>query len=141
MSSRLTWTGLAEFRRELEQSPDTLAREAEPIVQQHAAEAALAVQAGYPVGPTGNLRAGVRREAGRRTSRYGRSAVVISGAPHAHLFEGGTRARRTRQGAFRGRMPAADPSQQMIPKVVAARRRMLRALMEQLTRLGFEVQT
>ena len=54
------------------------------------------------------VRGGVIRARGRvfrSRSRIG-AAVVVAAAPHAHLIEWGTAARRTRTGARRGRMPA-----------------------------------
>jgi len=135
----VTWTGLATLYTGLRQLPDDLAQQAEPIVTRHAQQAQLEVRAGYPQGETGNLRAGVSLRPGRRT-RFGPSQVVVSGAPHAHLFERGTRRRTTSRGAHRGRMPAAAEAQRMIPKVRRIRGRMLEELADMVRRFGFEVE-
>ena len=54
------------------------------------------------------VRGGVIRAQGRviRTRAKIGAAVVVAAAPHAHLVEWGTKGRRTRSGAWRGRMPA-----------------------------------
>lgn len=73
---------------------------------------------------TGNLIKGVRVQHGARGS------YVLTHAPHAHLYEWGTRVRKnyTRRGANRGRMPAANV---FVPAAVSRRE----LYIERLTRL------
>ena len=60
---------------------------------------------GYPIGKTGKLRAGVRV---KDEAPFGDAILVRvrSLAPHSHLYDKGTAARRTRRGWNRGVMPA-----------------------------------
>lgn len=134
----MTIDGLAELRRALRELPETLAREADLVVQAAADAAASEIRASYPEGPTGNLRRGVVREL-ITSSRFASGAVVRSRAKHASLFEAGTRPRRTADGANRGRMPPASPEQAFIPKAIRARRRMRQQLIDIVRRAGFEV--
>lgn len=135
--NRLQMNGLDELRRELRQLPEDLAREASAIILAHAEDAGRRVRTAYPEGPTGNLkhRVTVNQEAGR----FGTRALVRSRAPHAWIFEKGTRDRRTHSGANRGRMPAAPESQQMIPIVIRVRRLMVAALIQLVEKAGLTV--
>ena len=137
MPSKLELKGLAEFRRALQQLPEDLAEEASTIVLAQADEAQRQIRTAYPEGPTGNLRRGVTVE--RNKSKFSTRGIVRSRAPHAHLFERGTGPRRTDKGANRGWMPAADPSEQMIPIVIRRRRAMVEALKDLVRRAGFKV--
>ena len=87
---------LQPWMADLAAEPVALATAAAPSVTTAADDAAAAVRAAYPKGPTGNLKAGVR--VGRRpgTDPAITSADVVSGAPHAHLYEHGTRYMRPR---------------------------------------------
>lgn len=138
MATRVRLEGLTELRNALRRLPTDLAEEAATIVEAHANLARTEIQAGYPTGPTGNLkrRVTVTHNAGRRVSAV---AVVKSAAPHAWIFEHGTRRRVTERGRNRGRMPEATDAQQMIPKVIRIRRRMVTALIALVRRAGFEV--
>jgi len=163
MSGRLEWRGLAELRQQLRELPQDLNNEAVAIVRAHAEEAARAIRAGYPEGKTGNLRRGVTVES--NSSKFGASAIVRSRAKHAHLFEKGTKDRYTggpndwssrraqrfafkakhglikpSRPAYRGAMPAAQPSEAMVPKAIRARRRMHEALLDLVRRAGFVVE-
>lgn len=137
MSVKLQMDGLAEFRRALRNLPADLTEEASAIVLAHAEEADRQITNAYPEGPTGNLKRGVTTE--RNTSRFSTSAIVRSRAKHAWIFENGTRLRKTRQGASRGVMPAAQLAQKMIPIVIRRRRAMVQALIQLVRRAGFEV--
>jgi hypothetical protein len=66
------------------------------------------VKAAAPKGATKNLskKVGSRVKKGRKSGDY--FAAVRSFARHHHLVVQGTRPRFTRNGAFRGRMPAND---------------------------------
>lgn len=144
MSAKVEWRGLVEFRQALHNLPADLADEAQGIVTSHAQEAERLVQQAYPVGPGnprkgyqgGNLKAGVRMT--QQHTRLGARATVRSGAPHAHIFEDGTR-RRSYKGADRGVMPKAPDNQRMIPIVVRVRRRMYLQLITMLQKAGFQV--
>lgn len=137
MSVTLQMNGLTELYRDLRRLPTDLADEAGTIVIAHAELAERQIETGYPEGPTGNLRRGVTTEKNR--SKFGSSAIVRSRAKHAFIFEKGTVGRRTSKGYNRGRMPEANVAQQMIPKVIRARRRMVEALKDLVRRAGFEV--
>lgn len=139
MSVKVTWTGLTEFKQALRNLPEDLATEAEDIVVRHAEQAGQETEAGYPTGPTGNLKRGVSVTKDTSRQKLAVVATVKSRARHAHIFEKGTGPRVTRTGASRGRMPAAPEAQQMIPKVQRARRRMIDALVALVRRAGFEV--
>jgi len=131
--------GLAEFRAALRALPEELTGEGGAIVESNAQEAGRRTEQGYPQGPTGRLRRGVKVEQ-EHAGRFGVSMRVRSRAPHSHIFERGTRARRTANGANRGTMPAADESQRMIPIVVRRRKIMIEALKNLVRRAGFQVQ-
>lgn len=137
MSVRLEFDGMAELRAALKAMPSELTHEASAIVVSHAEEAERLVESAYPQGPTGRLRRGVRTQ--RNLSRTIASAIVKSTAPHSHLFERGTGARRTRKGWNRGRMPVAPESQRMVPIAIRVRRRMVNQLIAMVERAGFTV--
>jgi Bacteriophage HK97-gp10, putative tail-component len=84
------WTGLEEFKAQMQALPAQLTTQADGIVRQSAELAAMQMRARYPA-KTGNLRRGVqvryRRSAARTT------ALVQNIAPHAHIYESGTVAR------------------------------------------------
>jgi hypothetical protein len=137
VSSKLVFGGLTEFQRALHALPDDLRQEADAIVQAQAEEAQRQIRTAYPEGPTGNLRRGVTREI--NSSKFTSRAIVRSRAPHSHLFERGSRDRRTAKGWNRGRMPEAPESQRMIPIVIRRRRAMVAALVDLVRRAGFQV--
>lgn len=139
MSATIRWTGLQEFREAMRQLPQTLTGEAHAIVVAHAEYAAGEVQRGYPKGPTGNLRKRVTMEV--NTSRFSAGARVRSRAPHASIYENGTKVRRTDRGFNRGAMPEPPSANKMIPKVIRHRARMVRALMAMCERNGLIVRT
>ena len=137
MSATVTWSGLNELRRALNALPQDLAQEAHAIVHAHAVSAERDIEQGYPEGPTGNLKGGVTLSI--EGARAGVTAIVRSRAPHASIFERGTRRRMTRKGANRGTMPQPPFSQRMIPKAIAWRERMYRALIAMCERHGLLV--
>lgn len=140
MSVTLTWSGLQEFKTALHQLPDELKDEGAVIVERAANDAAREIEAGYPIGPTGNLKRGVTVTRDPSQSRLGVRVTVRSRAKHAHLFERGTKGlRRTHSGANRGRMPEAAQSAKMIPKAQRVRRRMVTDLIALVRRAGFQV--
>lgn len=136
--NRLVMEGLSELRDALRQLPDDLAREAGVIVTAQAELAKDQVQRAYPE-HTGRLRKGIT--VNREGDRYGARAIVRSRAPHASIYEFGTKARRTDAGANRGSMPKADDSARMIPIIVRRRRAMVAALVDLVRRFGFDVES
>lgn len=138
MASRVVLEGLDEFRRQLRALPENMQNEAGEIVITHAEDAKRQIETGYPEGPTGNLKRRVSVE--RNKSKLASSAIVRSRAPHAAIFEFGTKRRFTDRGANRGVMPKASDSEAFIPKAIRARRRMTQALVAMLERLGFRVE-
>jgi hypothetical protein len=136
--TKLELKGLAEFRKALQNLPEDLREEADVIVQAQADEAQRQIRAAYPEGPTGNLRRGVTKSKEER-SRFTSRAIVRSRAPHSHLFERGTRNRKTGKGWNRGAMPAAAENEKMIPIVIRRRRVMVEALKDVVRKAGFQV--
>jgi len=118
----------ADYERAFSQLPDILQNDAYRRATMRVARRAVSIaKIMAPVDPRGfkdprkrytspsNLfaasvgRGGFIRARGRRIRSYKAkigAAVVVAAAPHAHLIEWGTTARRTRTGANRGRMPA-----------------------------------
>lgn len=133
---RVQMDGLAELRDQLRRLPEDLANEAGDIVLTFAEGAKREVETGYPV-HRGVLSRRVRVE--RNRSKVTTSAIVRSAAPHAFIFEKGTRNRVTDKGWNRGRMPAASEAQAAIPKFIRWRARMVEALKELIRTKGFEV--
>lgn len=137
MSARVELVNLASFREALRRLPAELQQEADAIVEAHALEAARTVQAGYPQGPTGNLKRGVTTEVNR--SKFFVAGIVRSRAKHAFIFEKGTQRRQTAKGFNRGAMPEANEAERAIPKFIRIRLRMMRALKDVVRQAGFEV--
>jgi hypothetical protein len=141
VASRLVLEGLDELRAALRALPEELAREASVIVTTQAEMAKDQIQRAYAQGPTGNLRGRVTvNQEGASNVRFGARAIVRSRAPHAHLYEYGTKNRRTSKGANRGAMPAAPEENRMIPIVVRRRRSMVAGLIEVVRRAGLIVE-
>jgi hypothetical protein len=136
---RLQWQGMTEFKTALRNLPEELTNEGGEIVEGTAHRAQQETQAGYPEGPTGNLRRRVVMEKDSARSKFGAFFAVRSRAPHAHIFEKGTGQRQTSKGANRGRMPEAPTSQQMVPVVIKHRRQMFERLKDLVRKAGFQV--
>jgi Bacteriophage HK97-gp10, putative tail-component len=88
MSTRVLFTGMSETRAQ----PQALAKATQYLAMRVARDAARDIKAAYPKG-TGNLRDGVIVERGRGGGKSVANAYVRNTAPHAHLFEHGTKAR------------------------------------------------
>lgn len=97
------FTGWREFIERMKHVPDVVKADADDVLREVAESMAGAVRERYAV-RSGKLRRGVRV---RRLAAM--AYQVKSGAPHAHLYEQGTRPRRTRTGANRGVMPRFGP--------------------------------
>lgn len=134
MSARVQWSGLDEFLREFGSIPETLNSEGMTIVREETEGAAVEIAQAYPR-KTGTLSRRVRTVYPSATVLVG---IVQSRAPHAHLFEFGTTARKTFTGANRGRMPKATPPI-TVPIARRRRARMARRMVEMLRRVGFQV--
>ena len=137
MGVTLKLDGMAEFREALRHLPEHLAGEASHIVEGAANGAASEVRRVYP-SHTGRLIAGVR-VTNFEGGKVAAGAIVKSSARHSHLFEFGTKSRRTAKGWNRGSMPKAQESERSIPIFQRARRRMYLQLADLLRRNGFEV--
>jgi len=137
MAASVKWDGLDELKAYLRTLPATLSGEGNAIVHAHARMAQQDVQRGYPV-RTGNLQRGVRITF-NAVSRYGAGAVVASTAPHAHLYERGTKVRATSEGWNRGAMPEAPQEKKAVPKFVRWRIRMYAQLAAMMERNGLKV--
>jgi len=135
MPNTLTIAGLAELRAQLRNLPAHLAAEAGPIVTRHATRAKDAIVEGYPTGPTGNLKRGVKLDV-IGVSGAGAVARVRSTAKHAVIFENGSQVRHTKTGANRGSMP---PGRVFVPIVIRERKAMHEELVELVQREGLTV--
>jgi len=133
-NAALTISGLTELREALKKLPPELVRDAAVLVDAEANEAARQITAGYPTGPTGNLKAHVVVEIA--TDAVSARARVKSTAKHAHIFEYGTAARRWANGKSTGRMPVGGV---FVPIVIARRRVLVAALIELVERAGLKV--
>ena len=93
--------------------------------RKRAAEIASRTLSYYPHGVTGNLRKGLRvREV--TSDNYQVQEQIKSRAPHAHLWEWGTKARHTRKGWNRGVMGKARVG--MVPIAIQERAKLMRAI-------------
>lgn len=132
----MRWTGLAEFRANLQRLTRDLTEEAAHLIQPAALAMRDEVQARYPV-HTGNLRSHVVVRAAK-VPRPGVVAFEIaSTARHGWLFEHGTKPRKTRKGAYRGVMPAADI---FVGVAIRHRHRLESGLKAIVERAGFLIQ-
>lgn len=152
MGVTVSMEGLAELREALRNAPEELTAKAKFIVINYANQAKQEIQGGYPIRQT-NLHPGSHRktpwyEPGNLHNRVTMTSadtkvsavsIVKSLAPHAWIFEHGTRKRQTNTGANRGKMPEAPESARMIPKVQRLRARMVNELIALVREFGFEV--
>ncbi len=131
-------SGLDELIQAITDAPDHIRIDGMALVRQATEDAAREIAATYPKGPTGNLQKRVKTIYPAEAALIG---VVKSTAPHSHLWEFGTKERKTRAGANRGKMPAhKDHAQKVTPSIAEKHRsRMYQGLREMLTRMGFQV--
>lgn len=136
MSARVTWSGLDEFLREFGAIPQELNSQGMEILREETEGAAVEIAQQYSqVSKTGNLARRVRTVYPSSTILVG---IVESRAPHAHLYEWGTKARKTDSGANRGKMPEAAPPV-VVPVARRRRARMARRLVDLLRSKGFQI--
>ena len=105
--------GVEELQRDLEKMADHIRPSAlQPMLLKIAKPFAAKLLPLTPVGPTGNLRKGVRAWSPsikrNRPHAMARAGVRYKVAPHVGLVEYGTAERYTRTGAYRGRGPARN---------------------------------
>jgi hypothetical protein len=131
MKGGVVLSGLDELRHELTHAPEEIRREAMDILKECTEGAASDMAHRYP----GSLGRSVR-------TSYPASAALVgiaqNTAPHSHLYEFGTKARRTAKGANRGVMPAASPAI-VVPIAQSWRERMVTRIMAMLASRGFLV--
>jgi hypothetical protein len=82
--------GLDQLRTLIGDFGDVCTDRGQALAEKAAQQAAEEIRAAYPEGPTGNLRKGVRQVRGGAQGHRVLS-LVKSMAPHAHLYEYGTR--------------------------------------------------
>lgn len=138
----ITWGGLQEFRALLKNLPRHLRDQARDIVDTATRTTHAQVYAAYPIGPGrygGALRRGLVID--EQTSDAGVFNAVISKSPHAHLWEFGTKDRRTEDNWKRGRVkPARERGiDGLIPTAIRNRKIMEQALIQMMTNEGFIV--
>src|SRR5262245_49651485 len=103
------WTGLDEFKHELQLMTSGLVDEANAIMLESADAAKVDIAAAYPV-RKGALRAGLKIRPARGILIAG--AELIQTAPHGWIYEHGTKPRYNQAGAYRGFMtgkPTFEP--------------------------------
>ena len=126
MASTLTIDGIADLKKAIGEFAGACTVEAQALADAAAASARDQIVAAYPEGPTGNLKRGVRviraKDDGHRAL-----GIVKSTAPHAHLYEYGTR-----------RQPARPVLGEVASRVRRDYHRKLIAMVERVT--GMEIQ-
>lgn len=125
-ANSFTWEGLGDFRAMLRNLPRALHGDARNIVHARANRAALAIRSKYPQ-VTGNLVEHVIVDI-HDTDRIA-AAVVRSTAHHAWLYEKGTKVRKHKDGANKGRSPKHPIFVKEAMRERAAMRRDLRDMM------------
>lgn len=132
----LEFRGLKELRRDLKALPPMLKLDGGARVVAAANQAAADIRNQMPDHGTGNLKRGVGVRVQPAGSTHGARMQVRNNAPHAWLYENGTKPRKTRKGAYRGVMTAFHV---FIP-VMQERRRVLEAeLRDVIKQAGLEV--
>jgi hypothetical protein len=127
--------GFEALIAELRNAPEDIRADAMAIVRETTEAAAQEIREAYPKGPTGNLKSRVKTYYPSESVLAG---IVRSTAPHSHLYEFGTRERKTKTGANRGRMPR--PSPEVTPPIaIRHRASMFTQLVAMLRGKGFEI--
>jgi hypothetical protein len=145
MPNKLTFNGMEDLKDALRMLPEELTDDGGEIVRFWAMAAAGAARASYARGPTGHLQDGVVVETDNSGfgSRWGVRYIVKSKAPHAFIYEYGTKARHyyTKSGAKHdtGIMPEAPPGRAFVPKMIDARAKMYDQLVSMLVGHGLGV--
>lgn len=132
MSVKVTFKGLDDFLREFGSIPQQLTQQGMEIIREETEGAAVEIAQGY-ARKTGRLARAVKTFYPSSTILIGK---VLSRAPHSHLYEFGTKLRRTHGGANRGVMPEKAVS---VPIARRRRARMARRLIDLLKTMGFQI--
>jgi hypothetical protein len=138
-ASQWKWEGLMELRRELRTMPERLTGRAFDIVRRHTENTYVELMRRY-ARKSGNLQRGVTSQTSR--TQFAVTGWVKSRAPHAWIYEKGTKTRTTtgarsvRAGAVRGRMPRTNI---LIPTAMRERNLMYDEFAEMLRREGLTV--
>jgi hypothetical protein len=109
-NNQLLLHGYDELLAELRRLPLDLVDDGQDLVDASARRATGAVENRYPQGKTGNLRGGVFVQIGVRSSKGVVASRALTTAPHSHLYESGTKPRRTK-GRGKYRKPAGRGQQ------------------------------
>lgn len=124
--------GFEELIQQLTDAPREIRDEGFVILKEETEGAAVEIASAFAAhSKTGTLAKRVKTSYPAESVLIG---IVQSTAPHAHLFEWGTRQRQNAAGANRGVMPATKTTPQIAQK---RRERMFRRLREMLIRRGF----
>jgi hypothetical protein len=105
-SVTFTFVGGEQFLVDLRTWRDGLKDRAGALAAHNAQRIMTRAQNAYPMGKTGNLRKGVVVQIRHEGDTV--QALARSGAPHSHLYEWGTKRRKTAKGWNRGAMPATE---------------------------------
>lgn len=127
----MEWDGLDAFLAKLQNMPTRLQNRAEGIVANARDGAAVEYRQKLP----GSLKSTVTTEL-KSGSGGGVVGTVRNTAPHSHLWDFGTKRRRTARGANRGRMPEANA---LVPVAERWRNVMKRDLVAMVKTEGFDV--
>jgi hypothetical protein len=121
-----------ELIKQLTDAPTDIRQDGMGIVKEETEAAAYEIALAYSR-RTGRLARQVRTAFPSTTILYGQ---VISAAPHSHIYEFGSRQRRTDRGWNRGSMP-----EQQVTAPIAQRRRtrMMQRLADMLRQRGWQV--
>jgi hypothetical protein len=130
---QMKFEGLDELKDKLRQLPRELGGEAGDIVVKYAEIAETSLRQVYP---PGELRNNVRLEVER--SPFGAIVLLQSLSGFAHMWEYGTKVRKTQKGWNRGAEPA-HPDAGVISIAMRWRRRMVQDLIALLRRAGLVV--
>jgi hypothetical protein len=115
VSTRVLFTGIREAQAELRAQPQALAKATQGLANRVARDARAAIKQRYPKW-SGNLRDGLIIRRGSGAGKTVASAYVINTAPHAHIFEHGTVARRYFYGRDKlGRLYWEHPDRGQMP--------------------------
>lgn len=128
--------GLTETIAALRASPVEMRRTAGAMIGRRADQAVGHMRPTYAK-RTGRLERGlVVKAVTSGDTAHGVAVVIKNTAPHAYLYETGTRVRTTHRGQVRGRMPAFHV---FIPELQAQRKGMLEDLRDILRDEGYRV--
>lgn len=135
MSAHVRLDGFDALIRELTDAPEDIKAEAMEYIREETEGAAIELASSFGT-LTGRTRAAVKTSYPSSTILVG---IAQATSPASHLQMWGTKDRRNRSGANRGRMPAIDASRNIVAIANRRRVRLFQRIKELLTRKGFEV--